>query len=186
MSHIQQYILDHQLNTMRLAGRKVGGDRTAERCIQVYNPFTEQCIGTVPKATLDEVRDTFNAAHAFKPRLTRFERAAILNRAAGLISQRLNEVAQLITAESGLCIKDALYEAGRVSDVLLFGATECLKDDGQIFSCDLTPHGKKRRVYTQRGPLLGVITAITPVQPPNEPGGPQGGAQHCHQQPHGA
>ena len=166
MSHIQQYILDHQLNTMRLAGRKVGTDRTAERCIQVFNPFTEQCISTVPKATLDEVRDTFNAAHAYKPSLTRFERAAILNRAAGLISQRLNEVAQLITAESGLCIKDALYEAGRVSDVLLFGATECLKDDGQIFSCDLTPHGKKRRVYTQRGPLLGVITAITPFNHP--------------------
>jgi hypothetical protein len=47
-------------------------------------------------------------------------------------------------------MKDALYEAGRVSDVLLFGANEVLKDDGQIFSCDLTPHGKKRRVYTQR------------------------------------
>jgi putative phosphonoacetaldehyde dehydrogenase len=166
MSHIQQYILDHQLNTMRLAGRKVGADRTAERCLQVFNPFTEQCIGTVPKATLDEVRNTFRAAHAYKPSLTRFERAAILNRAASLISQRLDEVAQLITAESGLCIKDALYEAGRVSDVLLFGASECLKDDGQIFSCDLTPHGKKRRVYTQRGPLLGVITAITPFNHP--------------------
>jgi hypothetical protein len=41
--------------------------------------------------------------------------------------------------------KDAIYEAGRVSDVLLFGANEVLKDDGQIFSCDLTHHGKKRR-----------------------------------------
>ncbi|MFL5082936.1 MAG: phosphonoacetaldehyde dehydrogenase, partial [Microvirga sp.] len=54
----------------------------------------------------------------------------------------------------------------RVSDVLLFGATEVLKDDGQIFSCDLTPHGKKRRVYTQRSPLLGVISAITPFNHP--------------------
>lgn len=166
MSHIPQYILDHQLNAMRLIGRKVGADRAAERCIQVFNPFTEQSIGSVPKATLDEVRDTFRAAHAYQPSLTRFERAAILNRAAAIISQRLDEVAQLITAEAGLCIKDALYEAGRVSDVLLFGATECLKDDGQIFSCDLTPHGKKRRVYTQRGPLLGVITAITPFNHP--------------------
>jgi putative phosphonoacetaldehyde dehydrogenase len=59
-----------------------------------------------------------------------------------------------------------MYEAGRVSDVLLFGATEVLKDDGQIFSCDLTPHGKKRRVYTHRAPLLGVITAITPFNHP--------------------
>ena len=41
-----------------------------------------------------------------------------------------------------------------------------LKDDGQIFSCDLTPHGKKRRVYTQRDPLLGVISAITPFNHP--------------------
>ncbi|MBV9344572.1 MAG: phosphonoacetaldehyde dehydrogenase, partial [Gammaproteobacteria bacterium] len=37
---------------------------------------------------------------------------------------------------------------------------------GQIFSCDLTPHGKRRRVYTQRGPLLGAISAITPFNHP--------------------
>jgi len=166
MNQIQQYITDHQLDAMRLAGRKVGAGRSAELSIAVFNPYTEQQIGSVPKATLDEVRDTFKAAHSYKPKLTRFERAAILNRAANIISQRLDEVAQLITAEAGLCIKDALYEAGRVGDVLLFGANECLKDDGQIFSCDLTPHGKKRRVYTQRGPLLGVITAITPFNHP--------------------
>ncbi|MEP6970462.1 MAG: phosphonoacetaldehyde dehydrogenase, partial [Betaproteobacteria bacterium] len=69
-------------------------------------------------------------------------------------------------AEAGLCIKDANYEAGRVSDVFLFGANEVLKDDGQIFSCDLTHHGKKRRVFTQRAPLLGVISAITPFNHP--------------------
>jgi putative phosphonoacetaldehyde dehydrogenase len=117
-------------------------------------------------ATVQEVRETLASAHRFKPTLSRFERAAILNRAAALIDQRRDEVAQLITAEAGLCFKDALYEAGRVSDVLLFGAMECLKDDGQIFSCDLTPHGKKRRVFTQRGPLQGVITAITPFNHP--------------------
>jgi putative phosphonoacetaldehyde dehydrogenase len=50
--------------------------------------------------------------------------------------------------------------------VFLFGANEVLKDDGQIFSCDLTHHGKKRRVFTQRAPLLGVITAITPFNHP--------------------
>jgi putative phosphonoacetaldehyde dehydrogenase len=163
---IQQFILDHHLNSMRLAGRQVGADRSGDRAIAVHNPYTAEVIGTVPKATLQEVRDTFAAAHAYVPQLSRFERAAILNRAAALISQRLNDVAQLITAESGLCIKDALYEAGRVSDVLLFGANEVLKDDGQIFSCDLTHHGKKRRVYTQRSPLLGVITAITPFNHP--------------------
>jgi putative phosphonoacetaldehyde dehydrogenase len=53
-----------------------------------------------------------------------------------------------------------------VADVLMFGAHEVLKDDGQVFSCDITPHGRKRRVYTQRDPLLGVITAITPFNHP--------------------
>src|SRR4051812_44216320 len=151
---------------MRIAGRKVGDGRAGDRVIEVFNPFTGKRIGSVPKATLEEVREAFEVAHACQPKLTRYERAAILNKAAAIIRERLDEVAQLITAEAGLCIKDAVYEAGRVSDVLLFGATEALRDDGQIFSCDLTPHGKKRRVYTQRSPLLGVISAITPFNHP--------------------
>ncbi len=165
-SDVAVYIRDHHLNSMRLAGHRVGEERSGERVIEVFNPYTEQLIGTVPKATLEEVQDTFAKAHAYKPALTRYERAAILNRAAAIIKERLDEVANLITAEAGLCLKDSIYEAGRVSDVLLFGATEVLKDDGQIFSCDLTPHGKKRRVYTHRSPLLGVITAITPFNHP--------------------
>ena len=151
---------------MRIAGEKVGTDRSGERCIQVFNPFTAQCIGSVPKATLAEVREAFAIAHAYKPRLTRFERSNILNKAAALVRERTRQIANLISAEAGLGLKDATYEVGRVADVLVFGANECLKDDGQIFSCDLTPHGKKRRVYTQRDPLLGVITAITPFNHP--------------------
>ena len=50
--------------------------------------------------------------------------------------------------------------------MFVFAGNAALMDDGQIFSCDLTPHGKKRRVYTQREPLLGVITAITPFNHP--------------------
>ncbi|MEG1681438.1 MAG: aldehyde dehydrogenase family protein, partial [Stenotrophomonas sp.] len=41
-----------------------------------------------------------------------------------------------------------------------------LVDDGQVFSCDLTHHGKSRKVYTLREPLQGVITAITPFNHP--------------------
>ena len=166
MTDISAYIRDHQLNAMRIAGRKVGAGRSGERVIPVFNPFTEKQIGSVPKATLEEVKETFAAAHKYQPTLTRFERAAILNKAAAIISGRVQEIAELITAEAGLCLKDSIYEAGRVSDVLLFGANEVLKDDGQIFSCDLTHHGKKRRVYTTRSPLLGVISAITPFNHP--------------------
>ncbi len=163
---IEEFIQDMHLDQMRIAGRKVGASGALNRRMEVFNPYTGKTIGSVPKATLGEVREAFAIGQAFKPTLTRYERAAILNRAAEIIRTRLDEIAILITAESGLCLKDSIYEAGRVSDVLLFGANEVLKDDGQIFSCDLTHHGKKRRVYTQRSPLLGVISAITPFNHP--------------------
>ena len=151
---------------LRIAGEKVGADRGGERAMLVRNPYTGAPVGSVPKATLEEVRRAFAIAHAYRPKLTRFERASVLNRAAALVRERTGAIAALITAESGLSLKDATYEAGRVADVLVFGANECLRDDGQTFSCDLTPHGKKRRVHTQRDPLLGVITAITPFNHP--------------------
>ena len=152
--------------SMRIAGEKIGSERSGNRVIQVRNPYTNQIIGSVPKATVEEIRAAFAKAAAYRSRLSRFDRANILDQAAAIVRARSAEIAALITSESGLCIKDSAYEVGRVADVLNFGANEVLKDDGQIFSCDLTPHGKKRRVYTQRDPLLGVISAITPFNHP--------------------
>jgi len=146
---------------------RIGGERIArERVIEVFNPYTEDCIGTVPKASIDDVRRAFAIAQAYKPRLTRYERHRILLKAADIVVARAEEISDLITAESGLCKKDSRYEVGRVRDVLVFGANAALDDDGQIFSCDITPHGRARRVYTQRDPLLGVISAITPFNHP--------------------
>jgi putative phosphonoacetaldehyde dehydrogenase len=147
---------------LRIGGEKIFRDEV----IEVRNPYDGTLVGTVPKATLEDVRRAFEFARAYRPALTRYERAAILRRAADAVRARTEEIAAVITAEAGLCKKDSTYEAGRVADVLVFGAGEVLKDDGQIFSCDLTPHGKKRRVYTQRDPLLGVISAITPFNHP--------------------
>jgi len=155
-----------RIEALRLAGEKVGADRSGDRVIRVHNPFTRELVGTVPKATLDEVRRAFDIAKKYKARLSRFERSNILNQAAAAVRARTPEIAALISSESGLAMKDAAYEAGRVADVLMFGANECLRDDGQTFSCDITPHGRKRRVHTQREPLLGVITAITPFNHP--------------------
>ena len=146
---------------------RIGGERIdCERCIEVFNPYTQRCIGTVPKATVADVRRAFDIAHAFKPKLSRYERHRILLQAADIVVARTEEISDLITAEAGLCKKDSRYEAGRVRDVLVFGANAALDDDGQIFSCDITPHGRARRVYTQRDPLLGVISAITPFNHP--------------------
>lgn len=151
---------------LRIEGERIGAGRAAPRSIEVRNPFTRALVGTVPKATLAEVRQAFAVAHAYRPTLTRFQRSEVLNRAAAIVRDRGEALAALITAESGLCLKDSRYETGRVADVLMFGAIEALKDDGQSFSCDITPHGRARRVHTLRQPLLGVITAITPFNHP--------------------
>ncbi len=137
-----------------------------QRHLEVRYPFTGEVVGTVPKATVAEVRAALATAHACKPKLTRYERATIMQKAAELLRGRVAEASDLITRESGLSKKDSTYEVGRVCDVFTFAAIEALKDDGQAFSCDLTPHGKNRRVYTKREPLLGVISAITPFNHP--------------------
>jgi len=139
---------------------------TSQGVIEVRYPFTGEVVGTVPRASVAQVREAFAAARAYRPKLTRYERASIFQQAAALLRGRLAEAADLITRESGLCKKDSIYEVGRVCDVFTFSAMEALKDDGQAFSCDLTPHGKNRRVYTRREPLLGVISAITPFNHP--------------------
>lgn len=163
---MQQMILDLQLNAMRLAGKKVGAELSGDRTIVVHNPFTQEVLGTVPKISKEQLIALFEQSKAYQADLTRFERANILNKAAAIVRERVQTISKVISAEAGLCLKDSIYEVGRVADVLQFGANEVLKDDGQIFSCDLTPHGKNRKVYTHRSPLLGVISAITPFNHP--------------------
>ncbi|MGP8034465.1 MAG: aldehyde dehydrogenase family protein, partial [Steroidobacteraceae bacterium] len=148
--------------TLRIGGERIATARTGE----VFNPYTRQAIGTVAMASPEDVRRAIGVARAFRSTLTRYERYRICYRTAELLRARTEEIANLITAESGLCKKDSLYEVGRACDVFVFAGNAALQDDGQIFSCDLTAHGKKRKVYTLREPLLGVITAITPFNHP--------------------
>jgi putative phosphonoacetaldehyde dehydrogenase len=147
---------------LRIAGERV----FRERVIEVRHPFNGALAGTVPKATLDDVKRALQIARDFRSTLTRHDRYSILMRAGAIIASRRNALAHLITRESGLCLKDSQYEVGRASDVLLFAANQALIDDGEVFSCDLTAHGKSRKVYTLKEPLLGAITAITPFNHP--------------------
>src|SRR5690606_28296074 len=161
----QALIQDHSLFMTKPI--LLGGEPAhSERFLDVHHPYTGARIGAVAMATVDQVREAFRIAQAYRPVLSRYERADIMNRAAAMLRMRLTEAARLISLESGLCQKDAIYEIGRVADVLNFGANEALRDDGQVFSCDLTPHGKRRKVITMREPLQGVITAITPFNHP--------------------
>ncbi|WP_343559907.1 phosphonoacetaldehyde dehydrogenase [Kiloniella sp. b19] len=153
------YSVGHQ--PMRIAGRKVD----APGVIEVLNPWDNSVVGTVPQGTVEQVREAFEIGAKYKSSLSRYERAEILRKAAVLVEERAEEVSDLITAECGICKKDSLYEIGRASDVFNLAAQMCIQDDGEIFSCDLTKQGKKRKIFTQRMPLT-VISAITPFNHP--------------------
>jgi len=148
--------------SLRIAGEKVFRDRV----IEIRHPYSGALVGTVPKATVEDVKRALGIARGFRSTLTRHDRYRILMKAGALIASRCDDLARLITLESGLCLKDTQYEVGRASDVLLFAANQALVDDAEVFSCDLTAHGKSRKVYTLREPLLGAITAITPFNHP--------------------
>ncbi len=146
---------------MRIAGCKVDADGV----IEVRYPYTNQVIGTVPRGTAAHAREAFEIAGAYTPTLTRYERQQILFRTAEIIQSRRDEISDLISLELGLSKKDSLYEVGRAYDVYTLTAQLCIRDDGEIYSCDVSPQGKARRIYTMREPLKA-ISAITPFNHP--------------------
>ena len=97
--------------------RVAAGPGTSDRRIDVYNPYTNEICGTVPKASVADIEKAFRAAKAFRPELSRSQRSEILRKTADLLVARKQEIAELITAESGLCLKDTIYEVGRAYDV---------------------------------------------------------------------
>ena len=148
-------------DAMRIGGEKIKTDAV----VDVRYPYTNEVIGTVPAGTAEHVRKAFEIAAAYEPKLTRYERQKILFRAAELIRARREEIAHWLTLELGICKQHSLYEAGRSYDVFTLAGQLAIQDDGQIFSCDLTPHGKSRKIFTKREPVRA-ISAITPFNHP--------------------
>ncbi|MGU9957155.1 MAG: phosphonoacetaldehyde dehydrogenase [Arenicellales bacterium WSBS_2016_MAG_OTU3] len=151
----------HEL--MRIGGKKVAG--VTGKSVDVMNPYDNTVVGTVPRASRGQVAEAFQIANDYTPKLTRYERQKILQKTAHVLDSQRDQISDLITAECGLSKKDSLYEVGRAFDVFTLTGSMCIQDDGEIFSCDLTPHGKQRKIFTQREPL-NTISAITPFNHP--------------------
>ena len=137
----------------------------SEDCLRVNNPYNNRIAGTVTIAHEGDARAAIEQALKGGQKLSRFDRYSILEKTRQLLLERKDEFAQTITAESGLALREAEYEIGRAQDVLFFAAMECLKDDGQIFSGDISPQGKSRKIFTLREPL-SLAVCITPFNHP--------------------
>ncbi|MEE2888725.1 MAG: aldehyde dehydrogenase family protein [Planctomycetota bacterium] len=144
-----------------IAGKPVVTDDLLDVTYPFDGSVTAQ-VSLVGPEHLDQAIETM--LHAGTP-LTRHERSQVLETARQLLLARADEFADLIRSETGLCMRETRYEVGRSQDVLQFAAMEALKDDGQVFSCDITPHGKARKIFTIREPLRSAA-AITPFNHP--------------------
>lgn len=151
---------------IRHEGMRIGGETVfADDVIEVRYPFTGAVVGTVPAGGAQHAARAFGIAAGYRPQLTRYARSEILKRAGELIGERRAYLARWLVLELGICHQHALYETKRAQDVFQFAAAHALKDDGEIFSCDLTHNGKARKIFTLREPVRA-ISAITPFNHP--------------------
>lgn len=151
---------------LRHEGMRIGGEIVfTDDVIEVRYPYTDAVIGTVPAGGAEHARRAFAIAAAYKPKLSRYERSQILQRAGQLIGERRDFLAKWLVLELGICHQHAIYETKRAQDVFQFASQQALIDDGEIFSCDLTHNGKARKIFTKREPVRA-ISAITPFNHP--------------------
>ena len=148
---------------MRLPSYIAGEAVHTDDELEVRYPWDNSLTGTAARIERSHLERAVEAARGTE--LSRYERHAVLRRTADLMAERRAEFSELIRLETGLCVREAEYETGRTSDVLEFAAIEALKDDGQVFSCDISPQGKNRKIVSFRQPV-SLVAAITPFNHP--------------------
>ena len=144
-----------------VAGQPVAGSGT----LTIRSPFDSAEVGTVALASRADTDAAIAAALSFRCTPSRYERSQILEKTRLALEARREEFARTISSEAGLALREGRYEVGRTLDVLRFAAMEALRDDGQIFSTDVSAQGKARKIFTTREPLSCAV-AITPFNHP--------------------
>jgi acyl-CoA reductase-like NAD-dependent aldehyde dehydrogenase len=133
---------------------------------EVRSPYSGEVVGRVAKGGAAETRRALDAAErALAAPLPAHERAAILDRVAGLLKERHEEMAQTICAEAGKPIKAARVEASRAVSTYTFAAVEARKLSGETIPMDASEAGSGKLAFTLRRPV-GIVAAISPFNFP--------------------
>lgn len=140
----------------------------ASKEIDVIDPYDFSVIDTVPAATVEHVDQAIAyAVEGFEiaKKMTVYQRAGILYKAAQLIEQRLEEFAVTIAREGSKTIREARGEVKRCINTLTIAAEESKRILGETIPFDSFPGGENRIGYYYRFPI-GVVLAITPFNDP--------------------
>jgi len=152
--------VDHKLLA---AGEWLGTGEWAE----VKSPYDGTPVGRVAQGDAALVNRAVEAAdEAFRTaEFPQHRRAAVLDRAAELVGERVEDLALTIAAEAGKPLKTATVEAQRCVDTLTFSATEARKLSGGTVPMEASPAGEGKLGVMLRVPY-GVVGAISPFNFP--------------------
>jgi aldehyde dehydrogenase (NAD+)/glyceraldehyde-3-phosphate dehydrogenase (NADP+) len=148
-----------------LAGQLADGASTFE----VRNPYNGAVVATVAEPDADQVERAVAAAAAVAPRLSALPahvRASALGHVSKEIARRGDELARLITAESGKPLTWSRAEVARASSTFRWGAEEARRFAGELTRLDTDPTGEGRLALTRRfprGPVLGITPFNFPL-----------------------
>lgn len=134
---------------------------------EVRSPYDGAVVGRVAEGDAALVDRAAKAAwRAFETaEFPQHERAAVLDRAAELVGEQVDELALTIAAEAGKPLKTAKVEAARCVDTLTFSATEARKLTGGTVPMEASPAGIGKLGVMLRVPY-GVVGAISPFNFP--------------------
>ncbi len=133
--------------------------RTTSQDVPVVNPATEEEIARLPCASKSDLDDALDAAvKGLKiwSRTAPRERADTILRAAALMRERQEEIAQSITLEHGKPLKQARLEVIRGAEFFEWDAGEAMRTYGRIIPA---APGHKFAVHHQP---IGVVAAFSP------------------------
>lgn len=136
--------------------------------IEVTNPYDGSVVDAVPRGTPEDV-DAAVATLVEGARIMRkmpaYDRCRILRKAAALMAERVDDLAQIISREEGKILAEAQLEATRAGEVLDLSAEEARRLQGETIPLDAAPGGAGKLGFTLRVPC-GVVAAVTPFNFP--------------------
>jgi len=141
---------------------------SSQETFEVINPYNNEVLGTVPKASKEDVeKAVLSAEKALRvmAEMPAHKRSAILQKTSELIETRKEEIAGIIAQESGKAWKYAFGEAGRSVETFKFAAEEAKQHHGEIIPMDASKGSENRFGFYIRVPI-GIIGAISPFNFP--------------------
>jgi acyl-CoA reductase-like NAD-dependent aldehyde dehydrogenase len=145
-----------------------GGWRTDFAALDVVDPENGRLVGTVADCSAADVDEAVRAvAHAVLsgPQWPVWQRREALHGAAGLLRERRETFAALVSREGCKPIRDAAREVERAIETVRLSAEQADRLEGRTLPFADTPRGQNRLGWYTREPV-GVVGAITPFNDP--------------------